>query len=194
MEDKLWKHEKSKKPRGSAAKAEGVSFGIGIETVQDENRSGTLRLPPQGPSGCHNRHERRSRGVLGEGRAEWEMVAASLHDDVLLIPKNLTSERPMALVPTLIRWWEALKAPEEKWQQEDRVDWDATDGRNGGAQQTVLDILMEMERFKEKAKEEDQGALAMVLDLAKAFERVSLPLVWAWATLKEVLASAVRVF
>ena len=61
-----------------------MSFGIGIETVQDENRSGTLRLPPQGPSGCDNRHERRSRGVLGEGRAEWEMAAASLHDDVLL--------------------------------------------------------------------------------------------------------------
>ena len=29
----------------------------------------------------------------------------------LLIPKNATSERPNALVPTLIRWWEALRAP-----------------------------------------------------------------------------------
>ena len=28
-----------------------------------------------------------------------------------------------------------------------RVDWDATDGRNGGAQQVVWEILMEMERF-----------------------------------------------
>ena len=43
-------------------------------------------------------------------------------------------------------------------------------------------ILMEMDRFDEKAQEEDQGALALVLDLAKAFERVSLPVVWAWAT------------
>ena len=34
----------------------------------------------------------------------------------------------------------------------------------------------------EKAKEEDQGAAALVLDLAKAFEHVSLPVVWAWAT------------
>ena len=33
-----------------------------------------------------------------------------------------------------------------------------------------------------QAKEEYQGALALVLDLAKAFERVSLPVVWAWAT------------
>ena len=29
-----------------------------------------------------------------------------------LIPKNVTSERPTALVPTLIRWWEALRASE----------------------------------------------------------------------------------
>ena len=34
----------------------------------------------------------------------------------------------------------------------------------------------------EKAKAEDQGALALVLDLANALERVSLPVVRAWAT------------
>ena len=51
-----------------------------------------------------------------------------------LIPKNVTSERPIALMPTLIRWWEALRALEvAKWQQECRVGWDAADGRNGGA-------------------------------------------------------------
>ena len=99
------------------------------------------------------------------------------------IPKNVTSERPIALMPTLLRWWEARREPEvAKWQQKYRVDWDATDGRNGGAQQTVWEILMEMYRFNEKAKEEDQGALALVLGLAKDFERVSLLVVMAWAT------------
>ena len=68
-----------------------------------------------------------------------------------------------------------------KLQQKYRVDWDATDGRHGGAQRTVWEILLEMERFNGKAKE-DQGALALALDLAKAFERVSLPVVWAWTT------------
>ena len=100
-----------------------------------------------------------------------------------LIPKNVTSERPIALMPTLFRWWEALRAPEvAKWQQKYRVDWDATDGRNGGARQTVWEMLLEMERFSGKAKKEDQGVLALVLDLATAFEQVSLPVVWAWAT------------
>ena len=36
-----------------------------------------------------------------------------------LIPKNVTSERPIAVMPTLIRWWEVVRAPE-----------DATDGRH----------------------------------------------------------------
>ena len=59
-----------------------------------------------------------------------------------LIPKNITSERPIAPMPTLIRWWKALRASEvAKWQQKYRVDWDATDGPNGGAQQTVFEIL-----------------------------------------------------
>ena len=55
-----------------------------------------------------------------------------------LIPKNVTSERPTALMPTLLRWREALRAREvAKWQQKYGVDWDATDGGNGGAQRTV---------------------------------------------------------
>ena len=39
-----------------------------------------------------------------------------------------------------------------------------------------------VERFDGKAKEEDQGAVALVLDLVRAFQRVSLRVVWAWAT------------
>ena len=77
-----------------------------------------------------------------------------------LIPKNVTSERPIALMPTLIRWWEVLGAPEvAKWQQKYRVDRDATDGGNGGAQRTVWKILMKMERLRGKTKEENQGAV-----------------------------------
>ena len=49
-----------------------------------------------------------------------------------LTPKKVTSERPIAVMPTMIRWWEALRALEvAKWQQKCRVDWDATDGRHG---------------------------------------------------------------
>ena len=75
-----------------------------------------------------------------EESGKWQQQACTTM--FFLIPKNVTSERPIALMPTLIRWWEALRAPEvAKWQQKYRVDWDATDGRNGGAQQTVWEIL-----------------------------------------------------
>ena len=69
-----------------------------------------------------------------------------------------------------------------KWQQKYRVECDATDGRNGGPQRTMWEILMDMKRFNGRAKAEEQGAVALVLDLVKAFERVSLLVVWAWAT------------
>ena len=39
-----------------------------------------------------------------------------------------------------------------------------------------------MESFYYRASESDPGAIALVLDLADAFEHVSLPIVWAWAT------------
>ena len=68
-----------------------------------------------------------------------------------LIPKKVTSERPIALMSTMIRWWEALRAPEvAKWQNKYRVAWDAIDRRNGGAERTVWEILLEMDRFDYK--------------------------------------------
>ena len=65
---------------------------------------------------------------------------------------------------------------------------------NGGAQQTLWKMLLEMKRFNRKAKEEVQGAVALVLDLAKAFDRVSFPvgLGNALQLPKKDLASAVR--
>ena len=41
---------------------------------------------------------------------------------------------------------------------------------------------MEMERFKYQAGEEVLGAVAVVMDLANANERISLLVVWTWAT------------
>ena len=64
--------------------------------------------------------------------------------------------------------------------------------------QVEVEILIEMDRFNGKAKGEDLGALALVLDLAKAFERVSLLVVWAWATHfsfpRKILRVLLRVF
>ena len=87
-------------------------------------------------------------------------------------PKDVTSERPTALMPTMMRCWEVVRAPEvAKRQHKYRIEWDATDGRSGGAERTVWEILLEMERFQ-NAGERNQRTL--VLDLAKAFDRRSV--------------------
>ena len=49
-----------------------------------------------------------------------------------LIPKNVRSERPMALMPTMMRCAEATGSGEMA--SEVRIDLDASDERNGGAQ------------------------------------------------------------
>ena len=133
------------------------------------------RLSPKSSPGI----DKRTRGELVEllekveQSGNWPQQACTTM--FFLIPNNVKSERPSALMPTLIRWWEALRASEVTTrQQKYRADWDATDGRNGGAQRTVWEMLTEMERFNGKTKEEDQAAVALVPDLAKAFERVSL--------------------
>ena len=92
-----------------------------------------------------------------------------------LSPKNVTTERPIALMPAMVRWWEPLRTPEiAKWQHKYRFQWDTIDGRNGGAERAVWETLLEMERFTYHAGERYQGATALLLDFAKDFERVSL--------------------
>ena len=44
----------------------------------------------------------------------------------------------------------------------------------------------------EMPKEEEKGAVALVLDLAKAFERVSLFVIWAWRRISVSEKGAVR--
>ena len=157
--------------------------GKSFETVQGENRSRMRWLPPEGSLELDQSSERLTFFWKRQSRVENGRSKPAQRCS-FLIPKNVTSERPIALMPTLIRLWEAMRAPEvAKWQQKYRVDWDATDGRNGGTQRTVWEVfLMEMERYKYRAGEEDLGAVAPVLNLAKALERVGFPVVWAWAT------------
>ena len=155
---------------------------------------------PRVPLGCDKRNEsEKSWSVLEKVEQSGKWLQQACTTMFFIIPENVTSERPIALMSTLIRWWEALESTRsgEVAAEVSSGHWDATDGRNGGARQTVWEILMELERFNGKAKEEDQGALALVLDLAKAFEWVSLPcgvgLGDALQLPKEDLAGAVRI-
>ena len=57
---------------------------------------------PKSSPGFDKRNKRRICGLLGEGGTVWEMAATSLHNGVFLDSENVMSERPIALVPTMI--------------------------------------------------------------------------------------------
>ena len=92
-----------------------------------------------------------------------------------VIPKYVTSERPIALMPAMICWWKPCERQRlQNANKKYRIEWYAADGRNGGAERTVWETLLGMR------KRSRSGGLG--LGPAKAFERVSLPVVCAWAT------------
>ena len=155
------------------------------EIVQSTNRSGMVMasIPKLFLWTLQKKREEKNCGIL---RKRWSRVADGRNKPArrcfFLIPKNVTSERPIAPMPTLIRWWKALRAPEvAQSQQKYRVDWDVTSWRNGGAQRYSMGSIDGHGDLMERAKAEDRGAVALVSDLSKAFERVSLLVVWAWA-------------
>ena len=54
------------------------------------------------------------------------VAAAGVPYHLFLIPKNVTSKRPIVLLPTLTRWWKCSRGPVVKeWQERHRVSWDA---------------------------------------------------------------------
>ena len=71
---------------------------------------------------------------------------------------------------------------QDQWQEQDWYSNAGSSNHQSTNQRTVWEVLMEMERFIGRAKAEDQGVVALVLDLAEAFERVSLLVLCAWAT------------
>ena len=76
-------------------------------------------------------------------------------------------------MPTMIRWWEALRAPEvAKWQYKYRAAWDATGGRNGGAVRTVWvagDGKIQLPCRRKRSR------VALVLDLGEGIRASQSP-------------------
>ena len=75
-------------------------------------------LPPKSPPGFDNKNDGKIVEFLEKVELSGRLPQQACTTMFFLMPKNVTSERPIALMPTLIRWWEALRATEvAKWQQ-----------------------------------------------------------------------------
>ena len=70
----------------------------------------------------------------------WEMAATSLHNDFLLDSER-AAHRADACDDSLVASSEGAAGGE--MEDKYRIDWEATDGRNGGAKRTVRETLVE---------------------------------------------------
>ena len=87
-----------------------------------------------------------------------------------IIPRTTASDRPMALLPTLIRWWEWLRAT-----------GNASSKYVGGAEGAGWEALLAMETMDLEEGRNSIRATWIMVDLAKVFQKVQLNFVWKWA-------------
>ena len=88
-----------------------------------------------------------------------------------LIPTSTTSARPIALLPTLKRWWEWLRASAcSEYDRDVRKGWE-----------TLLELeTMDLEGLRVERRQNGKGATALVVELAKAFEKIRRCAMWKW--------------
>lgn len=75
-----------------------------------------------------------------------------------LMPMTATSEPPIALLPTLIRWWEWPKALlSQSGKGRHAVTWDACSQQIGGAEGAGWEALLQMETMDPKERQNFMG-------------------------------------
>ena len=101
VEDKLWENEELK------------NLEEVLPRLKESDLEKSWLHKAKTGVGCDSFHPKVPLDLTEEARGgwwkswcgtKWEMAATSLYDDVFLNSANVTSERPIALMPTLIRW------------------------------------------------------------------------------------------
>ena len=88
--------------------------------------------------------------------------------------------RPLVLLPSLIRLWEAARhSVLDRWQRSTAKEWDAT-RMVGGAEEAAWEALIMHEAGDGGAGGAEVAGASVVMDLVKAFETVSLKTAWQW--------------
>ena len=92
-----------------------------------------------------------------------------------LIPKSVTSERPIALLPTLVSWWEWLRHPSAvEWKSRFSITWDACSKYVGGAYRAGWESLFGMESMDLNCWQQSKRAATLVVDRAKDFKKSAI--------------------
>ena len=99
-----------------------------------------------------------------------------------LLLKDSGKDRPIGLISTMARWWEHLREPEvNQWKLKCAKAWDWS-GTGSGAEAAAWEALVAHEADDITCTDpESEMEATVIMDLVKAFERVSLKVVWQWA-------------
>ncbi|CAK0838233.1 unnamed protein product [Prorocentrum cordatum] len=96
-----------------------------------------------------------------------------------MIPKTLTADRVIGLLPTAIRVWEIMREPYMvEWAKKNYRSWGCT-SFGKAAEDAAWEVLLshEMDDVEEQS-EEAQATVTAILDLVKALEKFSLHVLW----------------
>ncbi|CAK0838315.1 unnamed protein product, partial [Prorocentrum cordatum] len=96
-----------------------------------------------------------------------------------MTPKTYTTDRVIGLLPTAIRVWEIMREPYMvDWAKNNYRSWDCT-SYGKAAEDAAWEVLLSHEMGDvDEQSEETQATVTAVLDLVKAFEKVSLHVLW----------------
>ena len=117
-----------------------------------------------------------------EQSGKWPQQACTTK--FFLTPENITSERPIALIANVDSVVESSVSTRggELAAEVSRREWDATDGRNGGAQRTVWEVLMKWRDLMEEQKQRIKGLCPSFWTWRKLSSGSASLVAWAWAT------------
>ena len=112
VEGKPWKNEELRSAEEALPRLKECHLEEASKLDKAKTRVGCGGFHPQAPLDL----TKETRGEIVEflhkveQSGKWPQQACTTM--FFVIPKKVTSDRPIALMPTLIRWWEALRTPE----------------------------------------------------------------------------------
>ncbi len=99
-----------------------------------------------------------------------------------LIPRGGGGDRPIFVMPSIIRLWEKTRLPLMKdWAVGMRRSYDWS-GEGRSSQEAVWWQLLRAEGLEDNDGPEAEGLVTVLLDVVKCFDRVGLRHVWRWGT------------
>ncbi len=171
---------------------------------EEQIRVAALSFPVATGLGADRMHPRIFANVDASTRSAVAVLLESVERSILwpaqvdllvcaMIPKSGGGDRPVFVLPSIIRHWEKAGLPLMKdWARgmSRTYDW-AAEGRSSA--EAVWWQLLRAESIPDENGPEAEGLVTLLLDIVKCFDRVGLRHVWKWGIEHGMPARLLRV-